>query len=127
MEYNVGSILVGRVVPFTDRDLGVVLGIDEGVFDIRDVLGKSHLIHYRKLGLNRHRKISCLHYLYGSRCLCCGQEGPLTLDHVIREAVGGSGIENLQLLCVGCNCRKDKTTIDYRPFHPRSLFSWLGD
>jgi 5-methylcytosine-specific restriction endonuclease McrA len=51
----------------------------------------------------------------GGRCLACGTSGPLTADHVIPLAKGGSnGIENIQPLCRSCNSRKGTKTIDYR-------------
>lgn len=52
---------------------------------------------------------------YEHTCLCCGEQGKVTVDHVVPLARGGSnGIENLQPLCQSCNSRKNATTIDYR-------------
>ena len=52
---------------------------------------------------------------WGNRCLCCGAAEHLTCDHVVPIARGGRNvIENLQLLCRPCNCRKGTKTIDYR-------------
>jgi 5-methylcytosine-specific restriction endonuclease McrA len=52
---------------------------------------------------------------FGNVCLACGQEKPLTVDHVIPLSVGGSNnISNLQPLCFSCNSRKKDKTIDYR-------------
>jgi 5-methylcytosine-specific restriction endonuclease McrA len=54
--------------------------------------------------------------LFGHRCLCCGAEGTLTVDHIIPLALRGSNsIHNLQPLCGSCNKKKNAKTIDYRP------------
>lgn len=54
---------------------------------------------------------------YGGKCLCCGRTDlPLTADHVIPVAKGGSShISNMQPLCGGCNSKKGTKAIDYRP------------
>jgi 5-methylcytosine-specific restriction endonuclease McrA len=52
---------------------------------------------------------------YGNKCLACGSEGPLTVDHVIPISKGGTNdITNLQPLCLSCNLHKHEKTIDYR-------------
>jgi 5-methylcytosine-specific restriction endonuclease McrA len=52
---------------------------------------------------------------YGNRCLCCGEQVPLTIDHVIPLSKGGrNSIDNLQPLCLSCNNIKQDKTIDYR-------------
>lgn len=52
---------------------------------------------------------------YNNRCACCGQEKPLTFDHVIPVSKGGtSDISNGQPLCRSCNSSKSDKTIDYR-------------
>lgn len=49
------------------------------------------------------------------RCLSCGSEENLTVDHVIPLDVGGRHAEdNFQTLCGPCNSRKATTAIDYR-------------
>src|SRR3990167_11470530 len=51
---------------------------------------------------------------YG-KCLACGSEENLTLDHIIPRARGGpNNRNNLQLLCRPCNEAKGNRTIDYR-------------
>jgi|SRR5579871_1043921 len=53
---------------------------------------------------------------YGSLCLACGQDGPLTVDHVVPLSKGGTNYaDNLQPLCLPCNLRKGTRTVDYRP------------
>jgi hypothetical protein len=52
---------------------------------------------------------------YDSRCVCCGEQKPLTEDHVIPISRGGSDdIDNIQPLCVVCNSRKGTLSTDYR-------------
>lgn len=52
---------------------------------------------------------------HGHRCLCCKELKPLTVDHVIPLAKGGSNdISNLQPLCSPCNLSKGTKIIDYR-------------
>lgn len=53
---------------------------------------------------------------YGHRCLCCGKQTKLTVDHIVPLLKGGSNdISNLQPLCKPCNSRKGDKVIDYRP------------
>lgn len=52
---------------------------------------------------------------YNHCCVCCGQQKPLTEDHIIPVINGGSdNIDNIQPLCDTCNKRKGAKTIDYR-------------
>lgn len=52
---------------------------------------------------------------YGSSCLCCGSDGPPTMDHVVPLALGGPHDKtNLQPLCHLCNSLKADTIADYR-------------
>lgn len=52
---------------------------------------------------------------YGNRCIGCGKRGNLTIDHVVPLSLGGSDMkDNIQPLCLSCNCRKGAKFIDYR-------------
>lgn len=51
----------------------------------------------------------------GNRCLKCGAEEGLSLDHIQPLAKGGdNSTENLQTLCTACNSAKGDATKDYR-------------
>lgn len=53
---------------------------------------------------------------YGHRCLACGSDGPLTIDHIVPVSKGGANTAaNVQPLCGPCNSSKGTKTIDYRP------------
>lgn len=55
----------------------------------------------------------CAHYDY--RCLACGEQKPLTADHIVPLSRGGSNsIDNIQPLCHRCNSIKHTKVIDYR-------------
>lgn len=52
---------------------------------------------------------------YDHKCLACGQQLPLTPDHILPTSKGGSqDIDNIQPLCFPCNRRKGDRCIDYR-------------
>lgn len=52
---------------------------------------------------------------YDNKCLCCGEEKKLSVDHVIPLSRGGSNtIDNIQPLCVLCNSKKGTKDTDYR-------------
>lgn len=52
---------------------------------------------------------------YGRKCLCCGTDKNLTIDHVIPVFKGGkNNISNYQPLCKSCNSSKGTKTTDYR-------------
>lgn len=68
---------------------------------------------------------------YGNICLKCGQNKPLTPDHVIPISLGGSNsIDNIQPLCLECNLWKHTKIIDFRkrkPVHVEQLsFDLVG-
>lgn len=44
---------------------------------------------------------------HGGKCVGCGERMPLTRDHIVPLALGGThDIENIQPLCRNCNSRK---------------------
>lgn len=44
---------------------------------------------------------------HGHQCVGCGEKKPLTRDHIVPLALGGThDIENIQPLCRNCNSRK---------------------
>jgi 5-methylcytosine-specific restriction endonuclease McrA len=52
---------------------------------------------------------------YDHRCLACGEQKPLTVDHVVPLKLGGTNeISNIQPLCRNCNSAKQAHIIDYR-------------
>lgn len=52
---------------------------------------------------------------YNFKCLHCGKIKPLTADHVVPIAKGGtSNIGNIQPLCKACNSSKGTNIVDYR-------------
>jgi|GEM_PF-5749508 len=51
----------------------------------------------------------------GFKCLVCGLENNLSFDHILPYSLGGEdSIENLQILCMGCNLKKGTKTQDFR-------------
>lgn len=57
--------------------------------------------------------------LYGEKCLSCGTNERLELDHVIPLALGTNqtklhDLSNFQILCRSCNARKRDKHIDFR-------------
>jgi len=62
---------------------------------------------------------NALRAFYGYRCLLCGRAEPeiqLVADHVVPLAKGGSdGIENIGVICSGCNGKKGASIVEYRP------------
>lgn len=55
---------------------------------------------------------------YDYTCLCCKRQEPeikLTEDHITPLSKGGvNSIDNIQPLCLSCNCSKNDKIIDYR-------------
>ena len=50
----------------------------------------------------------------GNKCAMCGTKKNLTLDHIVRVAVGGKDeLDNWQLLCFQCHCEKDREVPEY--------------
>jgi 5-methylcytosine-specific restriction endonuclease McrA len=61
---------------------------------------------------------------YGYLCLACGQQKPLTRDHIIPITKEGATnyITNIQPLCGPCNSSKGDRVIDYRPDKDRPQY-----
>lgn len=52
---------------------------------------------------------------HGDVCVCCGEGGKLTVDHIVPLSRGGANnIDNIQPLCLSCNSKKYVHTVDYR-------------
>ena len=64
------------------------------------------------------------------RCIYCGTNRDLTLDHVIPKSKGGGNTwENLVTCCGSCNVKKDDKTLEevgltmrHKPFRPTYLY-----
>ena len=83
---------------------------------------RKAIIHRRRAGLessDRHytaEEWQALCAKYDYRCLCCGEQKPLTVDHIVPISRNGSNdIDNIQPLCRSCNSKKHDSIIDYRP------------
>ncbi len=64
---------------------------------------------------NRMAFLSQLATRYGWRCMRCGGDRCLTLDHIKPVSLGGETVlSNLQILCYRCNREKGSQIIDYR-------------
>ena len=51
--------------------------------------------------------------LKGKKCAACGSSSPLVVDHIIPICRGGTSEDNnLQALCIGCNQKKGKKTME---------------
>ena len=51
----------------------------------------------------------------GYKCLACGTDKYLTLDHIVPRSMGGpNNYDNYQTLCKDCNRKKGKRIRDYR-------------
>ena len=51
----------------------------------------------------------------GKKCLRCGNESNLTIDHIVSVYHGGENkLSNLQTLCSSCNSWKNTNYIDFR-------------
>jgi hypothetical protein len=53
-----------------------------------------------------------------NRCLACGSDYDLTIDHIVPISWGGQDVvSNMQTLCRGCNSRKGDRAVTY-VYHP---------
>ena len=73
------------------------------------------LLHYVRVPKSVQRKISrrALFARDGWRCVYCGSDGKLTLDHVVPRSRGGESVwENVVTSCAPCNLKKGDRTPD---------------
>ena len=53
--------------------------------------------------------------MYGFKCLSCGSNEALEVDHIKPVSSGGkTEFDNLQILCKKCNMEKGINLVDYR-------------
>ena len=51
---------------------------------------------------------------FDNQCVCCGNQGDLSVDHIKPISKGGTNnIENIQPLCLKCNLKKGTKEINY--------------
>lgn len=97
--------------------------------------GFSSSRHKSLIGMNNQRcqaqgVAGCIDYdewialclSFGFRCVACGLQRPLCVDHVQPISAGGMNmIDNVQPLCQACNSSKGTRSTDYRdnPFQVR--------
>lgn len=84
-------------------------------------IARSSLNRAKLIGLTEHFTAAQWEDLLlssGKKCMACkktSDQVALTADHVIPLARGGSNtIDNIQVLCLDCNCKKHVKTIDFR-------------
>lgn len=64
----------------------------------------------------------------GHRCLKCGTEEDLSIDHVVPLSKGGDNdVDNLQTLCKTCNSSKGGSTKDYRKLNVEPMLNQRCD
>lgn len=51
---------------------------------------------------------------FDNQCVCCGNQGDLSVDHIVPISKGGTNyIWNIQPLCLMCNLKKGTKTVNY--------------
>lgn len=71
---------------------------------------------YKILSKNYYPILAALVVRDGYACARCGRTKHLVVDHIVPvKRDGKTELNNLQLLCHGCNGVKGNTIVDYRP------------
>jgi len=88
---------------------------ERGSFWLREKIRDQQKRDWKGNGSFTEEEWNALCDRYGNICLSCGEEIVLTVDHVIPLSLSGTNtIENIQPLCLSCNCRKGTNVFDYR-------------
>jgi len=112
---NVCSVRRAHVLVFKGKaevleDLGQPLRSASDTFQWPHVI---RLLHFVRVPRAVKRKISrrALFARDGYKCVYCGSNGRLTLDHVLPRSRGGDSVwENVVTSCAPCNLRKGNRT-----------------
>lgn len=90
---------------------------DERVLKERSRIRAQRLAVARSKGKHTAREWVELCQEFAFKCVKCGSSERIVKDHIVPIYQGGSdGIDNLQPLCVSCNCRKGPDTTNWVNF-----------
>jgi len=102
------------------------------IHELNNLLKKArkNYQNYLEIIANKPRRDACIftanidvkdiiYGMYGKKCLACGSEKNISLDHIVPiHKKGTNTIDNLQPLCKSCNSKKGTKVIDYRKEFP---------